>query len=40
MYPVTFGFIDSETIDIWTWFMTQLYKAIGDLPILAILSDA
>ena len=40
MYPVAFGFIDSETTDNWTWFMTQLHKAIGDLPVLAISSDA
>ena len=40
MYPVAFGFIDGETIDNWTWFMTQLHKAIGDLPVLAISSDA
>ena len=40
MYPVAFGFIDGETTDNWTWFMTQLHKAIGDLPVLAISSDA
>ena len=22
MYPVAFGFIDGETTDNWTWFMT------------------
>jgi hypothetical protein len=40
MYPFAFGFIDGEATDNWTWFMTQLHKAIGDLPILAISSDA
>jgi transposase-like protein len=38
--PVAFGFIDGETTDNWTWFMTQLHKAIGDLPVLAISSYA
>jgi len=40
MYPVAFGFIDGETTDNWEWFMTQLHKAIGDLPTLAICTDA
>ena len=40
MYPLAFGFIDGETIDNWTWFMTQLHKAIGHLPVLAICTDA
>jgi len=40
MYPLAFGFIDGETIDNWTWFMTQLHKAIGNLPLLAICTDA
>jgi hypothetical protein len=40
MYPVAYGFIDSETKDNWKWFMTQLYKVVGDLPKLAICSDA
>jgi hypothetical protein len=40
MYPVAFGFIDSETEDNWVWFMTQLHRAIGDLEPLAICSDA
>lgn len=40
MYPVAFGFIDGETSDNWEWFMTQLNKAIGDLPQLAICTDA
>jgi len=40
MYHVAFGFIDGETTENWEWFMTQLHKAIGDLPVLAICTDA
>jgi hypothetical protein len=40
MFPVAFGFFESETEDNWKWFMQQLRKAIGDLPILAVCSDA
>jgi hypothetical protein len=40
VYPITYGFIESETENNWMWFMTQLHKAIGDLPLLAIASDA
>jgi transposase-like protein len=40
MYPVTYGFIDSETEDNEFWFMTQLHKAIGDLPLLVVSTDA
>ena len=40
MYPLAYGFIDGETTDNWTWFMRQLHKAIGHLPVLAICSDA
>ncbi|XP_062201788.1 uncharacterized protein LOC133904333 [Phragmites australis] len=40
MYPLAFGFMVSETEDNWTWFMRQLHKAIGDLPLLAICTDA
>ena len=40
MYPVAFGFFQSETLDNWEWFMNHLRKAIGDPPILAICSDA
>ncbi|WVZ96919.1 hypothetical protein U9M48_042499, partial [Paspalum notatum var. saurae] len=40
MYPVAFGFIDGETEDNWVWFMTQLKRAIGDLPLLAVCTDA
>jgi transposase-like protein len=40
MYPVAFGFIDGKTTDNWTWFMTQLHNALGDVPILAVCTDA
>jgi hypothetical protein len=40
MFPVSFGFFESETEDNWKWFMQQLRKAIGDLTILAVCSDA
>jgi hypothetical protein len=40
MYPVAFGFIDSEIDENWNWFMLQLHKVVGDLLRLAICSDA
>jgi hypothetical protein len=40
MFPVAFGFFESEMEDNWKWFMQQLRKAIGDLPVLAVCSDA
>ena len=40
MYPVAFGFIQVENTENWTWFMLQLKKAIGNIPILAVCSDA
>jgi hypothetical protein len=40
MYPVAFGFIDYETSDNWTWFMTMLHRAVRDMPTLAVCSDA
>uniref|UniRef100_A0A0A9HXW0 MULE transposase domain-containing protein n=1 Tax=Arundo donax TaxID=35708 RepID=A0A0A9HXW0_ARUDO len=40
MYPIAYGFIDSETEDNWIWFMTQLQKTIGSPPHLAICTDA
>ncbi|XP_040380857.1 uncharacterized protein LOC102714198 [Oryza brachyantha] len=40
MYPMAYGFIDSETSDNWIWFMTQLHKVIGDLPLLAVCTNA
>jgi hypothetical protein len=40
MYPLVFGFFESESKDSWTWFLQQLRKAIGEPPILAISLDA
>jgi hypothetical protein len=40
MYPVAFGFFEGENDESWLWFMEQLQKAIGDVPDLAICSDA
>jgi hypothetical protein len=40
MYPLAYGFMDSETEDNWKWWMAQLHKVVGDLPKLAICSDA
>jgi transposase-like protein len=34
------GFFFTETQDNWTWFMENLRKAIGDLPLLAVSIDA
>jgi transposase-like protein len=33
-------FFESESRESWSWFMQQLHKAVGELPILAISSDA
>jgi zinc finger SWIM domain-containing protein 3 len=40
MYPVAYGFIDGESEESWIWFMRMLHKAVGDLPTLAICTDA
>jgi hypothetical protein len=40
IYPVAYGFIPSESEDHWKWFMEQLKKAIGNLPLLAVCSYA
>ena len=40
MFPVAYGFIESENEDNWAWFMNQVKKAIGDPPVLAICTDA
>jgi hypothetical protein len=40
MYPIAYGFIDSETKDNWTWYMTQLHKALGDMSLLIVCTDA
>ena len=39
MFPLAFGFFESETKENWIWFM-ELGKAIGVLPRLAICTDA
>jgi transposase-like protein len=40
MFPIAFGFFESETKDSWTWFFPQLLKAIVHPPIFAICSYA
>ncbi|XP_066347842.1 uncharacterized protein [Miscanthus floridulus] len=40
MFPVAFGFFNSETKDNWVWFMEQLRKSIGPMEKLAICTDA
>ncbi|CAN6310721.1 unnamed protein product [Urochloa humidicola] len=40
MFPVAFGFFESETKLNWIWFMEQLRKAIGPMKHLAICTDA
>jgi transposase-like protein len=40
MYPVAFGFFDTETQDNWAWFMENLRKAIRDPLLLVVSSDA
>jgi hypothetical protein len=40
MYPIAFGFFESENKDSWTWFLQQLRKAVGHPSVLAICSDA
>jgi len=40
MFPLAFGFFDTETKDNWVWFMEQLGKATGPLPRLAVCTDA
>jgi hypothetical protein len=40
MFPIAFGFFDAETTENWTWFMSQLKRAIGDPPLLAVCTDA
>uniref|UniRef100_A0A453M9L0 MULE transposase domain-containing protein n=1 Tax=Aegilops tauschii subsp. strangulata TaxID=200361 RepID=A0A453M9L0_AEGTS len=40
MFPVAIGFIDGETEENWTWFMSQLNRALGSVPNLAICIDA
>ena len=40
MFPIAIAFIDSETEENWTWFMSQLNKALGPVSPLAICTDA
>jgi hypothetical protein len=40
MYPIAFGFFESESKDSWTWFFQQLRKAIGHPPVFVICSDS
>ncbi|XP_012701350.1 uncharacterized protein LOC101765173 [Setaria italica] len=40
MFPLAFGFFDSETKENRIWFMEQLGKAIGVLPRMAICTNA
>ncbi|XP_048570132.1 uncharacterized protein LOC125551026 [Triticum urartu] len=40
MFPLAFGFFDTETEDNWIWFMQQLHRAIGHLQTLAVCTDA
>jgi len=40
MFPIAFGFFDSETKENWIWFMEQLGKALGSVDKLAICTDA
>ena len=36
MFPVAYGFIESENGENWAWFMSNLHRAIGHMPTLAI----
>jgi hypothetical protein len=40
MFPLAFGFFESEIKEIWIWFMQQLRKCIGPMQKLAICTDA
>ncbi|KAM0880994.1 hypothetical protein ACQ4PT_033212 [Festuca glaucescens] len=40
MFPIAFGFFDAESTENWTWFMSQLKRAIGDPPLLVVCTDA
>ncbi|KAM0886917.1 hypothetical protein ACQ4PT_029382 [Festuca glaucescens] len=40
MFPIAIAFIDSETEENWTWFMSQLSKALGPVSPLAICTYA
>jgi hypothetical protein len=38
-FLVAFGFFEYETYESWSWFLQQLWKAIGEPPLLAIHTD-
>ncbi|XP_042056160.1 uncharacterized protein LOC121800715 [Salvia splendens] len=40
IFPLAFGWFESETNEEWIWFMEQLKRAMGSPPHLAICSDA
>ena len=40
MFPLTFGLFDEVTKENWIWFMKMLAKALGQVPRLAICTDA
>jgi transposase-like protein len=40
MFPLAFGFFQSETKDDWIWFMEKLRKSISVLPRLVVCTDA
>jgi hypothetical protein len=40
MFPIVFGYFEGESKDSWTWFLLQLFKAIGQPSALAIHCDA
>jgi transposase-like protein len=40
LFPIAFGFFDSETKENWIWFMEQLAMALDPMDKLAICTDA
>ncbi|KAK2658022.1 hypothetical protein Ddye_011074 [Dipteronia dyeriana] len=39
IFPLAFGVGDSETNEAWEWFLTRLYRAVGEVNDLVIVSD-
>ncbi|KAK2649701.1 hypothetical protein Ddye_017190 [Dipteronia dyeriana] len=39
IFPLAFGVGDSETNEAWEWFLSRLYKAVGEVNDLVIVSD-
>ncbi|KAK2661691.1 hypothetical protein Ddye_000265 [Dipteronia dyeriana] len=39
IFPLPFGVGDSETNDMWEWFLTRLYRAVSKVDDLVIVSD-